>query len=270
MVASKRRFKTGNRKKTYAKKQHAGRKILSTSPVHCFQTDVLDHAETEPRAYYHVVPVLQLVSKHFQIKPKKLQIWDPYFCKGTMVKHLADLGFHSVRNVNEDFYRVQQTGVPESGQTTWFWWCKQILQGRFWHVSSILDALCCATWFSEFKSFWFCKLRTTMFSSQIRHIPLTTWNGASRFAWNLQSLAFCCCRAGLPKNHIFQSYLDAETVIFSSLHHFKDTTTRCHVIWCQNHANRLGLEMMGKHRPFNPVGTYICRLPSNLRFFSKI
>eukprot|EP00435_Cladocopium_sp_Y103_P016295 s3229_g4.t1 len=42
-----------------------------------------------------------------------MQIWDPYFCKGTMVKHLADLGFHSVRNVNEDFYKVQQTGIPD-------------------------------------------------------------------------------------------------------------------------------------------------------------
>ena len=118
MVASKRRLRTGNRKKTFPRKQHVGRKILSTSPVHSFQTDVLDHAETEARAYCHVVPVLQLVSKHFQIKPNKLQIWDPYFCKGTMVKHLANLGFHSVRNVNEDFYKVQQTGVPESGQTT--------------------------------------------------------------------------------------------------------------------------------------------------------
>lgn len=120
MVASKRRLRTGNRKKTFPRKQHVGRKILSTSPVHSFQTDVLDHAETEPRAYCHVVPVLELVSKHFQSKPSKLRIWDPYFCKGTMVKHLADLGFHSVRNVNEDFYKVQQTGVPESGQTTQF------------------------------------------------------------------------------------------------------------------------------------------------------
>jgi hypothetical protein len=118
MVASKRRLRTGNRKKTFARKQHVGRKILSTSPVHSFQTDVLDHAETEPRAYCHVVPVVQLVTKHFQIKPNKLQIWDSYFCKGTMVKHLADLGFPSVRNFNEDFYKVQQTGVPESGQTT--------------------------------------------------------------------------------------------------------------------------------------------------------
>ena len=49
------------------------------------------------------------------LKPKDLKIWDPYFCKGTVVRHLAEVGFYKVRNLNEDFYKVQQVGLPESG-----------------------------------------------------------------------------------------------------------------------------------------------------------
>lgn len=53
-----------------------------------------------------------------------------------------------------------------------------------------------------------------MFSSQIRHIPLTTWNGASRFAWNRQNPAFCCCRAGLPKKHFSKLFGCRDNQIF--------------------------------------------------------
>ena len=36
----------------------------------------------------------------------ELRIYDPYYCEGSMVKHLGKLGFASVYNRNEDFYRV--------------------------------------------------------------------------------------------------------------------------------------------------------------------
>ena len=79
-----------------------------------FESDPLDHAETELRAYRHISGVLKLLAKHFAVKPKDLKIWDPYFCKGSVVKHLAHLGFRQVRNVNEDFYKVQEGKLPEA------------------------------------------------------------------------------------------------------------------------------------------------------------
>ena len=82
---------------------------------HVFETDALDHAETERRAYCHVAPVLKLLAEKLALKPKDLKIWDPYFCKGTVVQYLAEVGFYKVRNLNEDFYKVQQVGLPESG-----------------------------------------------------------------------------------------------------------------------------------------------------------
>ena len=114
MVASKRLLGTRKSKNSAKKKRQ---KVRQMTPIHPFQTDVLDHAETELRAYCHVAPVLKLLSKHFRLRLRDLQIWDPYFCKGTVVKHLAELGFQKVHNVNEDFYKVQETGVPESGTT---------------------------------------------------------------------------------------------------------------------------------------------------------
>eukprot|EP00439_Symbiodinium_sp_Y106_P028050 s8270_g3.t1 len=76
--------------------------------VHAFESDPLDHAETELRAYRHVVPLLKLLAEQFGVRSKKLQIWDPYFCKGAMVKHLAQLGF------TKDFYKViREDRVPE-------------------------------------------------------------------------------------------------------------------------------------------------------------
>lgn len=45
-------------------------------------------------------------------KPKqKLKIYDPYFCEGSVVKHLNRLGFTDVYNKNEDFYKVVEIGT---------------------------------------------------------------------------------------------------------------------------------------------------------------
>ena len=39
---------------------------------------------------------------------------DPYFCEGSVVRHLGKLGFTSVYNRNEDFYAVVAAGrVPD-------------------------------------------------------------------------------------------------------------------------------------------------------------
>ncbi|CAJ1457288.1 unnamed protein product [Effrenium voratum] len=45
--------------------------------------------------------------------PKKLRIYDPFYCAGSVVKHLAELGFSRVYNKCEDFYAVMNEGrVP--------------------------------------------------------------------------------------------------------------------------------------------------------------
>ena len=46
--------------------------------------------------------------------PSNLQIYDPYYCAGTVVQHLNKLGFENVYNQPEDFYQVIQDGcVPQ-------------------------------------------------------------------------------------------------------------------------------------------------------------
>lgn len=81
---------------------------------HCFDADPLDHAETEPRAFAHVQPVLRLLARYHGLKPDQLQVWDPYFCKGAVVAHLVALGFPRVHNQNEDFYaRIESGKLPE-------------------------------------------------------------------------------------------------------------------------------------------------------------
>mmetsp|Transcript_9157 Transcript_9157/g.21759 ORF Transcript_9157/g.21759 Transcript_9157/m.21759 type:complete len:302 (+) Transcript_9157:59-964(+) len=109
----KKKFSKQESKKATA---HAGLgdEIHNGVCVHAFESDPLDHAETELRAYRHVVPLLKLLAEQFGVRSKKLQIWDPYFCKGAMVKHLAQLGFTKVHNVNQDFYKViREDRVPE-------------------------------------------------------------------------------------------------------------------------------------------------------------
>jgi hypothetical protein len=46
--------------------------------------------------------------------PKELVVYDPYFCNGAVMKHLACRGFPAVYNKNEDFYRMIEEGrTPE-------------------------------------------------------------------------------------------------------------------------------------------------------------
>jgi hypothetical protein len=67
-------------------------------------TDVGDHAETPKEAYEHIAPLLRRLAKRLGTTPEALRIYDPFFCEGKMKKHMAELGFHSVYNRNEDFY----------------------------------------------------------------------------------------------------------------------------------------------------------------------
>ena len=63
-----------------------------------------DHAETPLSAFQHVAPALRRLAAARGLPSSELRIWDPYYCRGTMLEHMRALGFSRVRNVPEDFY----------------------------------------------------------------------------------------------------------------------------------------------------------------------
>lgn len=76
--------------------------------------DEADHCETPFRAYRDAEPFLFAIAKALKREKRDLRIYDPYYCEGSMVAHLAALGFESVYNRNEDFYeRVETKTTPE-------------------------------------------------------------------------------------------------------------------------------------------------------------
>jgi hypothetical protein len=97
--------------------QHLSLRAEATTPVqsrdHPFEVDAADHCETPFAAYQDVEPFLFRVALALRKPKEKLRIYDPYFCEGSVAKHLARLGFTNVYNENEDFYAViEQNRVP--------------------------------------------------------------------------------------------------------------------------------------------------------------
>jgi hypothetical protein len=87
--------------------------IASSATRHAFDVNSLDHCETPLCAYEHIRQVLQIISKHLNIEPSNSRIWDPYYCDGSVKRHLASLGYDKVINENVDFYqRIQCNNVP--------------------------------------------------------------------------------------------------------------------------------------------------------------
>ncbi|RYY77915.1 hypothetical protein EON63_18085 [archaeon] len=98
-----------------------------------------DHCETPLEAYRDILPLLDLHARHIhqakgdihqanipprsQLPPSTshspshtpsythLQVYDPYYCEGTIVKNMQQLGFESVYNKKEDFYDVIHTNT---------------------------------------------------------------------------------------------------------------------------------------------------------------
>eukprot|EP00172_Hildenbrandia_rubra_P001060 Plantae.Rhodophyta-Hildenbrandia_rubra.ctg16346.p1 GENE.Plantae.Rhodophyta-Hildenbrandia_rubra.ctg16346~~Plantae.Rhodophyta-Hildenbrandia_rubra.ctg16346.p1 ORF type:complete len:346 (+),score=62.45 Plantae.Rhodophyta-Hildenbrandia_rubra.ctg16346:219-1256(+) len=76
--------------------------------------DDRDHCETPLTAYSDIEPILSWLSTMLGKSKAQLQIYDPYFCSGAVVKRLKTLGFDKVYNKCEDFYAVQKQGrVPD-------------------------------------------------------------------------------------------------------------------------------------------------------------
>lgn len=78
--------------------------------AHPFPTDPHDHAETPYAAYADIEPLLFGLALQLRSNKARLRIWDPYFCEGSVVRHLNRLGFESVRNENADFYATVADG----------------------------------------------------------------------------------------------------------------------------------------------------------------
>jgi hypothetical protein len=81
--------------------------------------DFLDHFETPITAYQDIQPALAEVAKALGIEQRQLRVYDPYFCQGSIKRHLGELGFSSVYNENEDFYetdRYKQPRGPPAGE----------------------------------------------------------------------------------------------------------------------------------------------------------
>jgi hypothetical protein len=83
-------------------------------PDYPFAADFCDHFETPRCAYEHIVPILDAVCAQLGRPRAKLQIYDPYFCLGSMRAHLNSLGFPLVFNECEDFYAVTARGETPS------------------------------------------------------------------------------------------------------------------------------------------------------------
>ncbi|KAJ1621889.1 hypothetical protein T492DRAFT_1066349 [Pavlovales sp. CCMP2436] len=79
-----------------------------------FDADPTDHCETPFKAYRDIEPILFRLAQALRRTKGELRIYDPYYCEGSVVKHLSELGFTSVINRNEDFYAQIEGGtVPE-------------------------------------------------------------------------------------------------------------------------------------------------------------
>ena len=85
-----------------------------------FEADLGDHCETPGIAYKHILPLLREIAtatypdQHWRVASKGLRIYDPYYCQGSVKKRLARLGFESVYNENEDFYKAcDEKRVPK-------------------------------------------------------------------------------------------------------------------------------------------------------------
>ena len=59
-----------------------------------FAVDYNDHFETPLVAYQDILPVLQNIAGRKGKSLHDLVVYDPYYCKGEMVKHLKSLGIN--------------------------------------------------------------------------------------------------------------------------------------------------------------------------------
>lgn len=73
-----------------------------------------DHCESPFEAYQDIDPVLSELATRLGKDKATLSIYDPYYCEGSMIKRLNQLGYHTIYNKKEDFYDTIATNrIPE-------------------------------------------------------------------------------------------------------------------------------------------------------------
>eukprot|EP00970_Alexandrium_tamarense_P007145 scaffold1250_cov190-Alexandrium_tamarense.AAC.7 len=78
-----------------------------SGPSFPYPTNPDDHCETPLQSYQDILPILNELRKGTGATEREtLKIYDPYFCNGSVVKHLASLGYTNVYNKKEDCYKV--------------------------------------------------------------------------------------------------------------------------------------------------------------------
>ncbi|CAM9825134.1 unnamed protein product [Chrysoparadoxa australica] len=79
-----------------------------------FEVTDEDHCETPLAAYMHIQPLLSSLAQRLGKEDQDLIVYDPYYCRGTMVERMESLGFSTVINSKQDFYADIDRGcVPE-------------------------------------------------------------------------------------------------------------------------------------------------------------
>jgi len=89
--------------------------VACLRPSFPYRVNSDDHCETPLQSYTDILPLLNRACKYFGRGEKQsMRIYDPYFCNGSVVKHLSSLGFSSVYNKKEDCYSVwkSSSGPP--------------------------------------------------------------------------------------------------------------------------------------------------------------
>lgn len=87
----------------------------STDQDFPFDVDSDDHCESPFNAYQDIQPILdKLVDIAGVKKKKKLKIYDPYYCNGSVKEHLDSLGYTNVYNKKEDCYKTWSVSNSQS------------------------------------------------------------------------------------------------------------------------------------------------------------
>ena len=87
-----------------------------TAPqLYPFPVDTADHCETPYEAYEDIDAVLKTTLHLVNNKSKHdIQLYDSYYCAGSFVEHMKNLGYSNVYNRCEDFYeKIEKKLIPE-------------------------------------------------------------------------------------------------------------------------------------------------------------
>ena len=88
-------------------------RVIKPSSLWNFAVDYNDHFETPPIAYKDLSPVLEALAKCVGKTTAELTVYDPYWCEGSMVSHMRELGYENVINRNRDFYMdIKKKNIP--------------------------------------------------------------------------------------------------------------------------------------------------------------